>query len=114
MLSFPIIFNMFLFFIIDFGIFKVFIKYLYKSKLSSLMIWLALKKLLAIAIIFLSAFGGEIILPSSSIIFQKYFKSRLTLPNLKLLEKCNINLSVMEGCGSLLVLLSLLFILILF
>ena len=62
---------MFLFLIRDFGIFKVFIEYLYKSKLSSSMFWLMLRKVLAISIIFLSVFGGEIILPSSSIIFLK-------------------------------------------
>ena len=59
---------------------------------------LTVRKWLIIYTTFLSVFGGEIILPSLSVMFLKYSKSSFALFNLFSLEKYNINRSVREGC----------------
>ena len=80
-----------LFFIRDFGMFKVFIKILYISKSSSLCMGaLTVRKILLTSRKFLLILGGKIMLPFSSIIFLKYSKSSFTLFNFFSFGKCNI------------------------
>ena len=112
MLVFPIMFKICLFLITVFGIFRLFIKCLYKSKSKSFKVRLAVRKWLIIHITFLLVFGGEIILPSLSMMFLKYSKSNFAFFDLFSLEKYNINRFVREGCGGWIV--SLLFLLIVF
>ena len=82
MVPFPIIFRTCLFLISDFGIFRLFIRSLYKSKSKSLTARAGERKSLIAYITFLLVCGREIILPSLSMMCLKYSKSSFALFNL--------------------------------